>query len=138
MNRLIRKTAMIASLVTLLGAPMLATPALAGGSIAFLLAPRTAQQAQAMDFSLRAYALYNGLKSGARIRQIGQDNIAGVAQNGADNVGIVRQQGDGHSATLQQQGNGNSYGLFQFGRNTRTDVVQAGDGQTGAAVTFGW
>lgn len=130
----------IASVVALSGALALpAAPALAGGSIGFTLAPRTAEDARVMDFGLRAYALYQGLKGGgARIDQRGQNNAAGVVQQGDGNVGLVSQRGDGHSATLQQAGNGNSYGIFQFGRNTDTRVAQDGDGNTGAAFAFGW
>ncbi|SHG31031.1 hypothetical protein SAMN02745157_3981 [Kaistia soli DSM 19436] len=130
----------IASVVALSGAIALpAAPALAGGAIGFTLAPRTAEDARAMDFGLRAYALYNGLRdAGAHIDQRGQNNAAGVAQQGAGNVGVVTQRGDGHAATLQQAGNGNSYGIFQFGRNTDTRIAQDGDGNTGAALTFGW
>jgi major curlin subunit len=138
MTRTLLKTLTIAGLATLLGAAPLATPALAGGSVSFALAPRNAQDAKIMDFGLRGYALYNGIRSGALVRQFGRGNQAGLAQYGAGNVGIVRQQGEGHAAALQQRGNANTYGIFQFGRNTNADVVQDGDGQTGAAVTFGW
>ncbi|MBZ9938760.1 curlin [Mesorhizobium sp. BR1-1-16] len=130
----------IASVVALSGAIALpAAPAFAGGSIGFTLAPRTEQDARVMDFGLRAYALYQGLKGGgARIDQRGQGNTAGVAQQGVGNVGLVSQRGDGHAAALQQSGNGNSYGIFQFGRNTETRVAQEGNSNTGAAFTFGW
>lgn len=122
-----------------LGAPALATPAHAGGSIALYLSPQGAEQAQLMDLGLRGYALYNGMKgSGGRIEQRGRNNSAGIAQAGRDNVGIVSQRGDGHAATLQQRGEANSYGIFQFGRGSRADVRQAGNGNTGATFTFGW
>ncbi|MBB3930182.1 major curlin subunit [Kaistia hirudinis] len=138
MTRTLLKTLTIAGLAALIGAAPLATPALAGGSVSFALAPRNAQDAQIMDFGLRGYALYNGIRSGALVRQFGRGNQAGLAQYGAGNVGVVRQQGDGHAATLQQVGNANSYGIFQFGRNTNADVVQQGDSGTGATVQLGW
>ncbi|AYG63651.1 curlin [Rhizobium jaguaris] len=128
----------IATIAASLGVSTLASPAMAGGSIRFYLSPQTAQDAEAMDFGLRAYSLYNGWRNGAHIRQLGRNNLAGIGQNGRDNLGIVRQEGVGHSATLQQSGNDNSYGIFQFGRNTDTQVVQRGDGQSGAALLFGW
>jgi len=138
MNCKITNTLGTAAIAALLGVSALAGPAAAGGSIAYYLSPRTAQDAQVMDLGLRAYSLYNGLRNGAHIRQVGRNNNAGIGQNGNGNLGIVRQQGNSHSATLQQAGNGNSYGIFQFGRDTDTTVVQGGDGQSGAALLFGW
>ncbi|MBN9234642.1 MULTISPECIES: curlin [Phyllobacteriaceae] len=122
----------------MLGPLVLSSPAVAGGSIAFYLSPQNGDDAQMMDLGLRAYALYNGLRHGANVRQHGHGNNAGIGQNGGGNLGIVDQQGDSHSATLQQNGNGNSYGVFQFGRNTDAEVVQNGQGQSGAALLFGW
>ncbi len=134
------KTALtLTATATLLAIASPATPALAGGSIAYYLTPRSASEAQMMDFGLRAYGLYKGLRGGgARIDQNGQDNSAGVAQDGGGNVGIIGQHGNGHAARLEQAGNGNSYGIFQYGRNTNADVVQQGDGGTGATFTYGW
>ncbi|MCX5479209.1 curlin [Kaistia geumhonensis] len=133
------RTLLAAALAALIAAPALTTPAEAGGSIALTLSPRDAQQAQLMDFGLRAYGLYNGLKNGgARIDQKGRGNSAGVAQNGSGNLGLVTQRGEGHEGTIDQRGNGNSYGLFQFGRGTRSAITQQGNASTGAAVTFGW
>lgn len=138
MNTKLANTLGIATIALLLGISAQAGSAMAGGSIAFYLSPRTAQDAEVMDFGSRAYSLYNGLRGGAHIRQLGRNNLAGLGQNGRDNLGIVRQEGNGHSATLQQNGSDNSYGIFQFGRNTDTQVVQNGDGQSGAALLFGW
>ncbi|KAA1179949.1 curlin [Rhizobium tropici] len=138
MNSKLANTLGIATVAVLLGISAQASPAMAGGSIAFYLSPRTTQDAEAMDLGLRAYSLYNGLRGGAHIRQLGRNNLAGIGQNGRDNLGIVRQEGSGHSATLQQNGSDNSYGIFQFGRNTDTQVVQNGDRQSGAALLFGW
>ncbi|WP_315928446.1 curlin [Mesorhizobium sp. SP-1A] len=138
MNCKITATLGTAAFAALLGVSTLASPAKAGGSIAFYLSPRTAQDAQAMDFGLRAYSLYNGLRDGAHISQVGRNNNAGIGQNGNGNLGFIRQQGNGHSATLRQNGNGNSYGIFQFGRNTDAQVMQKGNGQSGTALLFGW
>lgn len=138
MNRKIATALGTAAIAASLSVSTLASPAMAGGLIAFYLSPRTAQDAQAMDFGLRGYSLYNGLRNGANIRQFGRNNSAGIGQNGNGNLGIVRQEGRDHSATLQQNGNGNSYGIFQFGSNTDTEVVQSGNGQSGAALLFGW
>ena len=133
------RTLLAAALAALVAAPALATPAEAGGSIALYLSPRNAQQAQLMDFGLRAYGLYNGLKAGgARIDQLGRGTSAGVAQTGSGNLGLVTQRGEGHKGTIDQRGNGNSYGLFQFGRGTKSAITQEGNANTGAAVTFGW
>jgi hypothetical protein len=133
------RTLLAAALAALVAAPALTTPAEAGGSIALYLAPRDAQQAHLMDFGLRAYGLYNGLKNGgARIDQLGRGNSAGVAQTGSGNLGLVTQRGEGHEGTIDQRGNGNSYGLFQFGRGTKSAITQQGNANTGAAVTFGW
>ena len=41
-------------------------------------------------------------------------------------------------ANAQQNGNDNAYGVFQFGETTNTDVVQNGNGETGATVVIGW
>ena len=128
-----------AAIALAIAAPLFAAPAEAGGSVALYVAPQNAGQAQLMDFGLRAYAIYNGLKgSGARIDQEGRNNSAGVAQYGSGDVGVITQRGNDHSATLEQSGNANSYGIFQFGRGSSANVRQAGNGNTGAAFTFGW
>ncbi|MEW6631795.1 MAG: curlin [Pseudomonadota bacterium] len=138
MNRQIVKLIGTAALATAVAFPLFSSPARAGGSIGFYFSPRTTQDAEALDLGLRAYSLYNGLRSGASVKQLGWNNYAGIGQNGGGNLGIIRQEGNGHSATLRQSGNDNSYGIFQFGRNTDTNVVQTGNGQSGAALLFGW
>ncbi|CDX25598.1 conserved exported hypothetical protein [Mesorhizobium sp. ORS 3324] len=138
MNRQITKLVHATALAAAIGLLSASVPAKAGGSIGFYYSPRTTRDARALDLGLRAYSLYNGLRNGAHIRQFGRNNRAGIGQDGAGNLGIIRQQGSGHSAALRQVGNDNSYGIFQFGRNTDASVAQAGDGQSGAAVLFGW
>ncbi|WP_192249709.1 curlin [Mesorhizobium silamurunense] len=138
MNRRITKLVNAAALAAAIGLPLVAAPAEAGGSIGFYYSPRTARDARALDLGLRAYSVYNGLRSGAHISQLGRNNRAGIGQDGAGNLGIIRQEGSRHSATLRQDGNDNSYGIFQFGRNTDASVAQTGDGQSGAALLFGW
>ena len=138
MNRQIAKLVQATVLAAAVGLPLVAVPAKAGGSVGFYYSPRTAHDARALDLGLRAYSLYNGLRSGAHIRQLGRNNRAGIGQDGAGNLGIIRQEGSGHSATLRQDGTDNSYGIFQFGRNTDASVAQTGDGQSGAALLFGW
>ncbi|RWA80550.1 curlin [Mesorhizobium sp.] len=138
MNRQITKLVQATALAAAIGLPLVVAPAKAGGSIGLYYSPRTARDARALDFGLRAYSLYNGLRGGAHIRQLGRNNRAGIGQDGAGNLGIIRQEGSGHSATLRQDGNDNSYGIFQFGRNTDASIAQAGDGQSGAALLFGW
>lgn len=113
-------------------------PAAAGGQIAIDIVPGSAEEEQAMRAGLQIYSIVNGLQNGANINQLGINNIAGIAQNGGGNFGVVHQQGNGHSGTLQQNGNDNAYGVFQFGENTNTDVVQNGNGGTGATLVFGW
>ncbi|MBZ9815171.1 MULTISPECIES: curlin [unclassified Mesorhizobium] len=138
MNRQVTKLIAAIALATAVGLPLVSAPARAGGAIGFYYSPPTARDARALDFGLRAYSAYKGLRSGAHIRQRGWNNRAGIDQDGARNLGIVRQEGSGHSATLRQDGNDSSYGIFQFGRNTEANVVQAGDRQSGAALLFGW
>ena len=138
MNRQIANLIHATALAAAVGLPFASAPAKAGGSVGFYYSPRTARDARALDLGLRAYSLYSGLRGGAHIRQLGRNNRAGIGQDGAGNLGIIRQEGNGHSATLRQDGNDNSYGIFQFGRNTDANVAQAGDGQSGAAVLFGW
>ncbi|MDX8518922.1 curlin [Mesorhizobium dulcispinae] len=138
MTRRITKLVNAAALAAAIGLPLVAAPAEAGGSIGFYYSPRTARDARALDLGLRAYSVYNGLRNGAHISQFGRNNRAGIGQDGAGNLGIIRQQGSGHAATLRQDGNDNSYGIFQFGRNTDANVAQTGDGQSGAALLFGW
>jgi len=138
MNRQITKLVHATALAAAIGLPLVAAPAKAGGSIGFYYSPRAARDARALDLGLRAYSLYNGLRSGAHVRQFGRNNRAGIGQDGAGNLGIIRQEGNSHSATLRQDGNDNSYGIFQFGRNTDANIAQAGDGQSGAALLFGW
>ncbi|MBZ9847750.1 curlin [Mesorhizobium sp. CA14] len=138
MNRQVTKLIAAIALASAIGLPLFSAPAKAGGSIGFYYSPPTARDARALDLGLRAYSVYKGLRSGAHIRQRGWNNRAGIGQDGAGNLGIIRQEGSGHSATLRQDGNDNSYGVFQFGRNTDANVAQAGDGQSGAALLFGW
>ncbi|RWE13537.1 MAG: curlin [Mesorhizobium sp.] len=138
MNRQIANLVNAAALAAAIGLPLVAAPAEAGGSIGFYYSPRTARDARVLDLGLRACSLYNGLRGGAHIRQLGRNNRAGIGQDGAGNLGIIRQEGRGHAATLRQDGNENSYGIFQFGRNTDANVAQTGDGQSGAALLFGW
>ena len=138
MNRRITKLISTAAVAVAVGFPLFSSPAQAGGSIGFYFSPRTAQDSEALDLGLRAYSVYNGLRSGASVRQFGRNNYAGIGQSGSGNLGIIRQEGSGHSASLRQNGNGNSYGIFQFGRDTDANVAQAGNGQSGAALLFGW
>jgi len=113
-------------------------PAYAGGSIAIDIKPGSAEGEQAMRAGLGIYSIVNNIRSGAGIKQLGTGNMGGIAQNGSGNQGIVHQEGSGHSGTLQQNGNGNAYGLFQFGKDTDADIVQNGDGGTGATIVYGW
>ncbi|TPK54869.1 curlin [Mesorhizobium sp. B2-4-19] len=138
MNRQVTKLIAAIALATAIGLPLVSAPAKAGGSIGFYYAPPTARDGRALDLGLRAYSVYNGLRSSAHIRQFGWNNRAGIGQDGAGNLGIIRQEGSGHSATLRQDGNDNSYGIFQFGTGTDADVTQTGNGQSGAALLFGW
>lgn len=130
---------LISSLVAAaIAAGSFTAPAYAGGSIAIDIQPGTAQGEQALRTGLGVYSIVKGIQSGASIEQIGVNNIAGLAQNGHGNQGVVYQEGYGHSGTLQQNGNDNAYGLFQFGKNTDADIVQNGNGETGATIVYGW
>lgn len=138
---MIRKplTTFIAGLTAaMLGSAALTTPAAAGGSVSISIAPTNADGDRAIRHGLRLYSLYNAVRGGASIRQIGRSNAAGVAQHGRRNLGIVHQEGRGHNGTLQQNGDRNAYGLFQFGRNASGHVVQNGDRRTGATFQYGW
>jgi len=133
------RNTIIASLAAaLIATATLSAPAHAGGQVAIDIKPQNADQEKAMRTGLMVYGIVNGLQNGANIKQNGFGNMAGIGQNGTGNYGVVHQDGNGHSGTLQQNGNGNAYGVFQFGENTNTDVVQNGDGETGATVVIGW
>ena len=80
MNRQITKLIHATALAAAIGLPLASAPAEAGGSIGFYYSPRTARDARALDLGLRAYSAYNGLRSGAHIRQLGRNNRAGIGQ----------------------------------------------------------
>ncbi len=131
------KTLIAAALATAIGSAAFAAPASAGGSISFNIAPKNAKEEQAMKTGLAIYGIVNAVKGGS-IKQLGNNNAAGLAQFGSGNFGVVHQEGSGHNGTLTQNGNGNSYGVFQFGKNTNAHAVQNGNGGTGATFAFGW
>lgn len=114
-----------------------ATPAHAGGSVSFNVAPSNAREARALRLGLALYALHQDVEANGHVTQHGARNAAGLYQGGPNNQGIIHQEGTGHHGTLTQTGGNNSYGLFQFGQNTSADVVQTG-GQSGLTVQFGW
>ena len=116
----------------------LAVPAAAGGSVSLSLTPQTPQQTRLVQSGLAIYALSQGIKGSASVRQKGRNNNGAVVQSGGGNLGVVHQEGRGHSGTLDQAGNGNAYGLFQFGRRTGAAVTQAGTGNAGAVFQWGW
>jgi hypothetical protein len=138
MIRTALKTAMTALVAATIGTSAFIAPAQAGGSLSVHVQPRNEQENRAMRAGLSLYSIYNQVKGGASIRQIGSGNAAGVAQDGRGNQGIVHQEGRGHNGTVTQNGNGNSYGLFQFGRNTNGHATQTGNGNAGATFQFGW
>ncbi|MFD1744801.1 curlin [Rhizobium helianthi] len=116
--------------------PAMTTPAMAGGSVSFNLAP-PAEGADLLSTGMRIYSMYRGLKNG-EIRQNGEGNAAGLYQGGRGNIGFIRQRGQDHRATLRQTGEDNAYGIFQYGRGTQTDVEQRGYGQSGLTFSYGW
>ncbi|WP_274426601.1 curlin [Chelativorans sp. YIM 93263] len=120
-----------------LSAGLIATPAMAGGSVSLSLHPSGGDEARILQTGMRLYALSQNIKDG-RIKQKGRNNSAGLQQNGRGNLGIVHQEGRGHEGTVRQNGNGNAYGLFQFGKNTSAHVEQNGHNQSGATFQFGW
>ena len=122
----------------MIGSAAMTVPAAAGGSISLSYTPKNAKQKKALQTGLAIYGIVNAVKNGGSIKQLGMNNLAGLAQNGSGNLGIIHQEGNGHSGTLQQNGNGNSYGIFQFGEGTDAQVVQNGNGLSGATVQFGW
>jgi hypothetical protein len=124
-------------LAAAIGTAALTTPASAGGSISINVAPKNAQEEQAIKTGLAIYGIVNAVKGGS-IKQLGANNAAGLAQLGSGNFGVVHQEGSGHNGTLVQNGNDNAYGIFQFGKNTDAHVAQNGDGGTGATFSFGW
>lgn len=131
------KTLMAGIVAATVATAALTAPAEAGGSISFTVAPKNAKEEQAIKTGLFVYGIVNAVQDGS-IKQLGNNNQAGLAQNGAGNFGVVHQEGDGHNGTLEQNGNGNAYGIFQFGKNTDDHVVQNGNGGTGATFSFGW
>lgn len=116
----------------------LAVPAAAGGSVSLSLTPQTPQQTRLVQSGLAIYALSQGIKGSASVRQKGKHNTGAVVQNGGGNLGVVHQEGRGHSGTLEQAGNGNAYGVFQFGKRTDAAVTQRGNGNAGAVFQWGW
>lgn len=137
MNQALRKSVITIAMLGVLGLPVMQTPAIAGGSVSFTLAPSRDQGGDLLSNGMRLYSMYRGLKNG-EIRQEGSDNTAGIAQGGQDNVGFIRQRGSDHSATLRQNGNRNAYGIFQYGKNAHTDVEQNGYGESGLTFSYGW
>jgi hypothetical protein len=132
------KTLSAALVAATVGFASLAAPAFAGGTISFTYAPQTQKDQQALQTGLALYSIFNAVHSGASVKQVGINNLAGIGQYGTGNFGTIYQNGTGHSATLNQSGNYNSYGIFQFGKNTNANVNQYGQGQTGATFQFGW
>lgn len=125
-------------IATTMATTALIAPASAGGSLSIDIAPTSRDSASAIRSGLDLYSYYNHVRRGAVVRQNGSNNSAGVAQRGVRNFGVVHQEGSGHSGTLRQDGNDNAYGLFQFGRNTRSDVTQTGNRQSGLTFQWGW
>ena len=130
------KTLIATIVAATIGAAALATPADAG-QVSIHLDPKNAKQENALKAGLTIYAIANAVQDGS-IKQLGNNNAAGLAQFGDGNLGIVHQEGDNHSGTLTQNGDNNMCGLFQFGDGTTADVVQNGTGEACATVTFGW
>jgi hypothetical protein len=132
------RTVMASLVAATIAMGSLAAPAAASGSISLSFVPGSAKDARAVRTGLALYSLFQDARSGAIVRQRGNNNEAGLGQFGRGNLGIVHQEGNNHSGTVQQHGNRNAYGLFQFGRNANGHVVQNGRGQTGATFQFGW
>ena len=124
-------------LAAVLSQGIAATPAEASGQMSWTLAPSDPDAARALDGALRLYALGRNVRDGS-IRQLGQNNAAGLRQIGRGQLGLIEQRGNRHSGTLTQEGEGNSYGLFQFGRGAEDHVVQQGRGRSGATFSYGW
>ncbi|GGE15480.1 hypothetical protein GCM10011390_38250 [Aureimonas endophytica] len=137
MTRFSLKTLAAVLLAGLLGQAALAPSAQAGGRLSWTYAPSERDEATVLGTGLRLYSLYQGLRDGS-IRQQGRNNSAGLAQNGRGNLGLIQQRGDGHQGTLRQTGDDNAYGLFQFGRRASDDIVQNGNGGSGATFSYGW
>ena len=137
MTRLL-KTIAAAAVAATIGSVSLGAPASAGGSISITVIPQTQNGVRTLQTWFALYQIFNGFRNGANVRQLGQNNLAGIGQYGNGNFGIIHQDGQGRSATLNQYGTGNSYGIFQFGKNTYANVNQSGYAQTGATFQFGW
>jgi len=138
MTRKMTMSLMAGVTAAMIGSAALTAPAVAGGSISFDIKPKNDKQAKGMQAGLAIYGIVNAVQGGASIKQLGQNNMAGIGQNGGGNFGVVHQEGNGHAGTLQQNGNNNAYGIFQFGKNTNSNVVQNGNGDVGATFQFGW
>lgn len=114
---------------------LLALPVQAGG-VQLSLSARNSQEALALQTAVALYALHRDIRTGADLRQIGQNNAALLEQGGAGNRAIIRQRGANHSAALRQTGGSNSQILLQFGRGAVADIVQTG-GEAGILIQLG-
>ncbi len=82
--------------------------------------------------------LGGGSGNGAKIKQHGKKNSAGVKQKGHGNgVGII-QDCNGCSTNVAQNGNNNSQSVLQFGKGAKSNVQQIGDNQAGTQLDFGF
>lgn len=121
---------------TALGLALLTPPAPAdAASLSLHLQPRNAQEARALGAAITIYAIRRDLRSGADIRQTGQNHLVQMHQSGGHNRGIIRQRGANHAASLSQTGGGNAQVILQYGNGARADIRQTG-GQAGILLQF--
>ncbi|WP_323034710.1 hypothetical protein [Pararhodobacter sp.] len=129
--------ALAAAFASAIALPMAPAVAGSGGQVAINVAPRNAQEAQALRVGLALFALHQDIETNGHVTQHGVNNAAGIYQGGPNNRAIIHQEGRGHDGSISQTGGNNAYGLFQFGQNTSGHVQQTG-GQSGLTVLFGW
>ncbi len=121
---------------TVLGLALLApTGPVLASSLSLHLQPRTAQEARVLGAAITLYAIRRDLRSGADIRQTGQNHQVQMRQSGGQNRGIIRQRGANHSANLSQTGGHNSQVILQYGNGAHADIRQTG-GQSGILLQF--
>lgn len=133
------KTAARTLAAAALAGALLAPAAHAGGSgqLAINIAPRTAQEAQALRLGLALFALHQDIEANGHVTQRGVHNAAGIYQGGPNNRAIIHQEGCNHTGTVTQRNGNNAAGLFQFGCNTNAHMTQRGN-ETGVTVVVGW
>jgi len=135
------KSALIALSIASLGLTALATTAEANGQVSIgINADKSTDAGKALTIvdMVLANAPLGGSGNGAKIKQHGKNNAAGVKQKGHGNGTGIYQDCNGCSTTVAQNGNNNSQGVLQFGQGASSTVQQTGNNQAGLQMDFGF